>query len=285
MTQYKFGYSEFTTWPWPYKKDLEKYAEHGAGVVEVCEFKLAHGEYDQLAEVGKHGLTASSIQMKVHSVFVDSMANKPEQPEDRIQQMKEAIANSAPFLPKGTPFIVITGVPPDANFRKAVDRTVEALKELGDAAAQCEMKIAFEPLSPINIHADTAVWYLDQGLDVVERVNHPSVGICIDSWNVWQTPDLDDVIRQCGKRILVIQLSDWNTPRSNADRFTLGTGKIPLEKMMRSIRQTGYDGPWVIEILSSMHLDGSLWKSDLDQVLKKNREAFERLWRESAPNA
>ena len=144
------------------------------------------------------------------------------------------------------------------------------------------MKIAFEPLSPVNIHTDTAVWYLDQGLEVVERVNHPAVGICIDSWNVWQTPDLQDVIRQCGRRILVVQLSDWKRPRSTADRFTLGTGEIPLASMIRAIRRTGYDGPWVIEILSSMHLDGSLWKSDLENVLKKNREAFESLWSESA---
>lgn len=278
---YKFGYSEFTTWPWPFRTDLQKYAAHGASVVEVCEFKLAHNDYQQLSEIAKHGLTPASIQMKVHSVFVDSMANKPEEPADRLQAMKDGIAKSARFLPRGTPFIVITGVAPQGNFRMAFDRTVDALKELGDAAAEHGMTIAFEPLSPVNIHTDTSVWYLDQGLEVVERVNHPSVGVCIDTWNVWQTPDLDEVIRQCGKRILVIQLSDWQRPRSTADRFTLGTGEIPLAKMMRSIRQTGYDGPWVIEILSSMHLDGSLWKSDLDEVLRKNREAFEHLWSES----
>jgi sugar phosphate isomerase/epimerase len=70
-------------------------------------------------------------------------------------------------------------------------------------------------------------------------------------------------------------------PRSTADRFTLGQGEIPLAKMIRAIRATGYTGPWVVEILSSLHLDGSLWKSDMDDVLQKNHEAFDRLWRES----
>jgi sugar phosphate isomerase/epimerase len=281
MTDYTFGYSEFTTWPWPYKKDLQKYREHGAGAIEVCEFKLAHNDYAELEEIAKHGLVPASIQMHVHSIFVDSMANKPEDPADRIEAMKQSIAMSAQYLPAGTPFIAITGIPPQGNLRKSVDRTVDALKELGDFAAQHRMKIAFEPLSPVNIHTDTAVWYLDQGLEIVERVNHPDVGICIDSWNVWQTPDLNEVIRQCGRRILVVQLSDWKTPRSTADRYTLGTGEIPLADMISAIRKTGYQGPWVIEILSSMHLEGSLWKSDLDKVLDENREAFERLWKKA----
>jgi sugar phosphate isomerase/epimerase len=195
--------------------------------------------------------------------------------------MKDGIAMSAPYLPPGTPFVVITGIPPQGNVRAAVDRTVEALKELGEFAAEQGMRIAFEPLSPINLHTDTAVWYLDQGLEVVDRVNHPAVGICVDTWNVWQTPNLLEVIRQCGNRILLVQLSDWKTPRSTADRYSLGDGEIPLRDIVGAIRKTGYAGPWVIEILSSLHLDGSLWKSDLTQVLRENRTAFENIWNET----
>lgn len=275
----KFGFSEFTTWPWAFRQDLEEYSEAGVRCMEICEFKLPHNDFGEyLQQLGARGLTAASVQMQVHSVFVDSMSNKPEQPEDRIQAMKDAIAMSAPHLPAGTPFVAITGIPPRGNVRAAIDRTVEALKELGDFAAERNMRIAFEPLSPINLHKDTAVWYLDQGLDIVERVNHPAVGICIDSWNVWQTPHLTDVIRQCGKRILLVQLSDWRTPRSTADRYSLGDGEIPLAEIVAAIRQTGYDGPWVVEILSSFDLVGSLWKSDLKELLRANRAAFEKIW-------
>ncbi len=220
----KFGFSEFTTWPWPFAKDIAEYPRHGANHIEICEFKLAHNDYSQLESLRQTGLTPSSVQMKVHSVFVDSMASKPQDPADRIADMKSAIAGSAPYLPQGTPFIVITGVPPDGDFAKANDRTIEALKELGEHAAGHGMRIAFEPLSPVNIHTDTSIWYLDQGIDLVERVNHPSVGICVDTWNVWQTADLDEVIRQCGDRIFLVQLSDWKTPRSTADRYSLGDG-------------------------------------------------------------
>jgi sugar phosphate isomerase/epimerase len=282
MAPYRFGFSEFTTWPWSFKQDVERYKTHGADCIEVCEFKLAHNDYgDNLRCVDKNGMTVASVQAAVHSIFVDSMAPTPKDPRDRVQAIKESIELSAPYLPKGTPFIVITGAPPEGNMRRAVETTVDALKELGDFAAKREMKIAFEPLNPINVNTDTAVWGLDRGLDLVEKVNHPAVGICIDTWNVWQTPDVEDVIAQCGSRILVIQLSDWKMPRSTADRYTLGEGEIPLARMIRAIRETEFAGPWVVEILSSLHLDGSLWKSDMDEVLRKNHEAFDRLWHES----
>ncbi len=278
-----FGYSEFTTWPWSFAQDVRKYREHGAAVMEICEFKLAHNDYAALEMLGEHSLVPASVQMQVHSVFVDSMASKPSDPADRIQEMKDAIARTAPYVPAGTPFVVITGIPPEGNFRAARDRTVEALKELGDFAGERGLRIAFEPLSPVNIHTDTSVWYLDQGLDVVDRVGNPNVGICIDAWNVWQTPDLERVIAQCGERIFLVQLSDWKTPRSTADRYSLGTGEIPLESIICAIRETGYNGAWVVEILSSMHLEGSLWKRNLDDVLDENRRAFERLWNATAP--
>jgi sugar phosphate isomerase/epimerase len=281
---YRFGFSEFTTWPWSFKKDVECYKAQGADCIEVCEFKLAHNDYgEQLQFIGRQGLTVASVQAKVHSIFVDSMAPTPKDPQDRVQAIKDAIALSAPHLPKDTPFIVITGVAPEGNARKAVETTVESLKELGDFAAKHHVKIAFEPLNPININTDTAVWGLDHGLDLVEKVNHEAVGICIDTWNIWETPDLEGVIRRCGKRILVIQLSDWRMPRSTADRYTLGQGEIPLAKIFRAVRETGFAGPWVVEILSSLHLDGSLWKSDMEEMLRKNHEAFDRLWRESDP--
>ena len=279
----KFGFSEFTTWPWSFEEDLREYKAAGAEWIEICEFKLAQQEYARgLQLAADSGLTVGSVQAKIHSIFPDSMESTTKDPRDRVSAIKDAIRLSAPSLPKGTPFIIITGIAPEANMRKAVDATIEALKELGDFAGEHGMKIAFEPLNPINVHLDTAVWGLNRGLALVERVNNPNVGICIDTWNIWETPDLYDVIAACGKRILVIQLSDWKMPRSPADRYSLGDGDLPLAEMFRAIRKTGFDGPWVVEILSSLHLERSLWKGDMRAMLRANRETFMRLWEESS---
>ena len=280
----KFGFSEFTTWPWSFEEDVREYKAAGAEWIEVCEFKLSHNNYERgLRLAADSGLTVASVQAKIHSIFPDSMEGTTKDSRDRVAAIEDAIRLSAPYLPKGTPFIVITGVAPEANMRKAVGTTTDALKELGDFAGEHGMKIAFEPLNPVNLHLDTAVWGLDRGLELVQRVDHSNVGLCIDTWNIWETPNLYDVITACGERILVIQMSDWKMPRSPADRFSLGDGELPLAEMFRAIRKTGFDGPWVVEILSSLHLEGSLWKGDMRAMLRQNHAAFLRLWETSAP--
>jgi sugar phosphate isomerase/epimerase len=279
----KFGFSEFTTWPWPFEEDVRQYKAAGAEWIEVCEFKLAHDDYGRCLQFASDsGLQVASVQAKIHSIFPDSMEGTTKEPGDRVAAIKDAIRLSAPYLPKRTPFIVITGVAPEGNVRRALEVTADALRELGDFAGEQGMTIAFEPLNPVNLHMDTALWGLDRGLDLVTKVNHPNVGICIDTWNIWETPNLSDVIAACGKRILVIQMSDWKFPRSPADRYSLGDGELPLADMFRAIRKTGFEGPWVVEILSSLHLEGSLWKGDMPLMLRKNYEAFNRLWAESS---
>ena len=72
-----FGFSEFTTWPWPFRRDLERYKAAGAILIEVCEFKLPHGDYgESLDKIEEAGLKMS-VQAVVHSIFEDSMSSKP----------------------------------------------------------------------------------------------------------------------------------------------------------------------------------------------------------------
>jgi sugar phosphate isomerase/epimerase len=144
------------------------------------------------------------------------------------------------------------------------------------------MRIAFEPLNPVLFNTDTALWGLDDGLELVRRVDVPNVGLCLDTWNVFQTPDLPDVIRACGERIFVVQISDWQRPRSGADRRCLGDGTIPTVSIVKAIRETGYDGPYVLEIFSGESLPGSLWRGDMGAMLLKNSAAFANVWEQSA---
>ena len=284
MNQPIFGFSQFTTWPWSFERDLEGYRTHGASAIEICEFKLAHQSYEaQLRTLSESGLTVASVQAHCHSIFLDSMYTRMSETADRIAAIEHAIELTAPYLPEGTPFVVITGAAPDGNLRKARETSVESLKRLGEFAAQRKMRIAFEPLNPVNLHTDTAVWGLDQGLEVVDAVAHPHVGLCLDTWNVFMTPDLERLIAQAAGQLFVVQLSDWRTPRSNADRHTLGDGIIHHERIFRAIRATGYKGAWVIEILSDFALPDSLWKRDLDEVLAGNTRAFQSLWAASSP--
>jgi sugar phosphate isomerase/epimerase len=273
-----FGVSEFTTWPWPFERDVERYSAHGVDAIEVCEFKLNRNDYaPQLESISRAGLRVSSVQASVHSLFPDTLAPQPRALEDRVRHIEESIDKIAPYVPQGTPFVVITGAAPDGNEQLVYDKTLEMLPRLADRAQRRGMRIAFEALNPSLLNTDSAVWGLDEGLALVQRVGREALGLCLDTWNVFRTPNLERVIAACAGRIFLVQMSDWRRPRSHADRLGLGDGTIDHRTILRAIRETGYDGAYVLELLSSESLPDSLWKSDLDALIERNARVFEEL--------
>lgn len=275
----RFGISEFTTWPWSFERDVERYAAHGIDAIEVCEFKLNRNDYGpQLQSIARSGLAVSSVQSTVHSLFPDSLAPSPADPEDRIRHMKTAIERIAPHVPPQVPFVVITGAAPGGDTHLVYEKALIAFADLAEFAGQRGVRLAYEPLNPVLFNTDTALWGLDQALELVQRIDHPSLGICLDTWNIFQTPNLHNVIRTCGDRIFLVQVSDWHRPRSSADRLSLGDGTIDNGAIMKVVREVGYAGPYVLEIFSDESLPDSIWRADLDAVIDRNAVAFVRIW-------
>jgi sugar phosphate isomerase/epimerase len=279
---YRFGISEFTSHQWTFERDVERYSAHGVDMIEVCQYKLRDGEYEkQLGSIPTAGLTVSSVQTRIHSVYQDSLVAEPSDPSDRVKNILDSIDAIAPHVPKGTPFVVITGKAPGGNNEEVYRRMLDVLPRLADRAAHFGMRVAYEPLNPILFHTDTALWGLDAALELVERVNHPALGVCCDFWNIFETPSVQKVIEACGKRIFLVQVSDWRRPHANADRRCLGDGSIPTPALLQAVRAAGYGGPYVLEIFSATSLPDSLWTADMDDVLDRNIVAFDRMWDES----
>lgn len=280
---YRFGVSQFTTKPWSFERDVERYAAHGVDAIEVCEFKLHPQAYQpQLESIAKAGLHVSSVQTTVHALFPDSLAPEPRDPQERLKAMLASIDRIAPHVPRETPFNIITGAAPDGDCEAVYRFALSALARLADAAAAHGTRVAFEPLNPVLFNTDTALWGLDRALTLIERIDHPALALTCDSWNVFETPDLRAVIRQCGARIALVQVSDWRRPRRNADRLCVGDGGIQMAEMLAALRAAGYDRPYVVEIFSDESLPDSLWRADLDDVIDRNIVAFERAWNASA---
>lgn len=277
-----FGVSEFTTWPWSFERDIERYCAHGVAAVEICEFKLNRRDYaPQLERIQQMRLDVSSVQSTVHSLFPDSLAPTPANPDDRIAHMKSAIDRIAEHVPEQTPFVVITGAAPGGDTEAVYQRALHAFAELADFAAERRMRLAYEPLNPVLFNTDTALWGLDSALDLVRAIDHPALGLCVDTWNIFQTPNLYDAIRAAADRTFLVQVSDWRRPRSGADRVSLGQGTIDNAAIVKAVRTAGYRRPYVLEIFSSESLADSIWKADLDDVIESNVRQFARIWEAS----
>jgi len=283
VTRSGFGISEFTTHPWSFERDVDGYASAGADAIEICEFKL-HGDYAAMLDrVTPSGLRVSSVQTTVHSLFPDSLQPEPAGPGDRVARIAASLERIAANVGPGVPFVVITGAAPDGNVAGVLDFARGALAQLAETAQRCGVRIAYEPLNPVLFNSDTALWNLRDALNLVRSVDHPALGLCVDTWNVFPTPRAAEAVEDCADRIFLVQISDYRTPHARADRLSLGDGTIDNAALIRATRAAGYRGDYVLEIFSDDSLADSLWRSDLQAVIERNARAFEALWARSEP--
>ncbi len=280
---FRFGVSQFTTTPWSFEQDIEEYARLGVDTVEVCEFKLDAGRDragEQLSLIPEAGLEISSVQPAVRTLYPSRTQPHPENLDERMDRFRDAIELAAPFA-RSVPFVCNTGPSPKGNVRDAIETAARKYRALADFAGTHGVKIALEPLNPVLMNVESAIWTLAQAMRVVEAVDRENFGVCVDNWNIWQNENVVEEIKGCGDRIFVAQVSDWKTPRSFADRHVVGEGEIPTAALLRAIHETGYQGPYTLEIFSD-EVSDSLWDDDLSKVIQDSRNGLEDAWKAMA---
>jgi sugar phosphate isomerase/epimerase len=181
----------------------------------------------------------------------------------------------------GVPLVTISGAAPGGDFRHAFEVAVMEYSALADYAFEHGVRIALEPLNPILMNVDSFLCTVPDAMEIVEAVNRPNFGIWIDVWHIWQDPAAAEHIRQCRDRIFGVHINDWRRPRHFGDRYIVGTGQIDLPPLFEAIRDTGYKGAYTLEIFSSEWLEGSLWKGDMDEMIRQSRAGFEKAWEAS----
>ena len=277
-----FGISEFTTQPWSFDEDVERYAGLCIDTIEVVEAKLDEHRYaDQMRSIGAAGLGISGVQPKVRTFFSSRMTPDPKGLDDRVAALRGSIERLGRHAP-GVPFITNTGAHPKGDMADAMRVVGDKLAELAKVAADNGVLLALEPLNPSSVNVESAIWTVDQALQVIDRADSDKVGLCLDYWNIWQNADVARQIARAGSRIMTVQASDWRTPRSFADRIVPGTGDLPLADLIRATRATGYDRPYVVEIFSN-DVPDSLYDDDLKRVVADCKAGFAAAWAASDP--
>ena len=259
---------------------MENYARLGVEAIEVCEFKLDEDRFaEQLALAGERGLTISSVQPAVRTIFPSRLQPEPKDLDGRTALFRRAIDRVGPFA-QGVPFVCNTGPPPEGNVREVLKVAAEKCRALADFASENGVRVALEPLNPVLMNVETAIWTLEQAMRIVAEVDRENFGVCLDTWNIWQNAGVEEAIKACGDRVFVVQVSDWRTPRSLADRHIVGDGEIPHSTLLRAIHEGGYRGPYTLEIFSE-DVPDPLWEADLSAVIEASRAGLGRAWREA----
>lgn len=276
---FPIGISEFTTQPWSFEQDVAHYARLGIAVIEVCEEKLDAKRYkEQMAMIAAHGLSVSAVQPLVRTFGSSVMQPEPKNLSERMARLRLSIERLSAFA-AGCPFILNTGAPDKGNIDAMVKTTVIELRELAGFAADHGITLALEPLNASSMNIESAIWTIDQAMEIIDAVNRDNVGICLDFWNIWQNANVEENIRRAGDRIFTLQVSDWRTPQSYGDRLVPGDGIIPIGKLLKIVHETNYSGACTIELFSQ-DVPDSLYKTDLSGVIELSVKGLKNAWSE-----
>jgi D-psicose/D-tagatose/L-ribulose 3-epimerase len=128
-----------------------------------------------------------------------------------------------------------------AEREREIGRLAERLRELGEYGAERGVELGIEPL---NRFETSFMNTTEQTLELVERVNHPGVGLALDMFHLGiEEKSLGDAIRLAEGRLKHVQVAE-------NDRGTPGTGQLAWDEVAQALHDIGYDGRVVIETFS-----------------------------------
>ncbi len=129
--------------------------------------------------------------------------------------------------------------PMDATERATtVRRLAENLRPVADYAAKRGVTLAIEPLNRFETSfMNTA----EQVMEVVDRVDSSALGVLLDTFHMnIEEHDPAAAIRLCSGHLAHFHAC-------GSDRGAPGSDQIPWPKIVVALRDTGYEGPLVIE--------------------------------------
>ena len=147
--------------------------------------------------------------------------------------------------------IVVSGTRNHHTIRHSRRLVVDALSELSEFAMLHGVRLSLLPMHNFFAPTWTYLHTLDETLEMLDRVNHPSVSLAFDTYHLWREPHLIERIPELVPFTGVVQVSDSRrAPQTDSDRCFPGEGRIPLTEIVQAFQQAGYDGYFDVQVWS-----------------------------------
>jgi sugar phosphate isomerase/epimerase len=234
------------------------------------------GDDEALELMHAAGLRCASAAPAVPSILPLPLMEGPNDPQERIEAMCASIHRLAAFRPSCV--ICLTGPGDDR------DTVVAGLRTLGEEAQRAGVRVGVEPINRVGGENWTMITTIGEAVRLVEEADHPALGLQVDTWHIWNTPDVVDEIERHGDRFVGVHVADWReSTRGWADRVLPGEGSADLPVLLGALERTGWNGFYDLEIFSDNGSFGnaypdSLWDWEPERLVRAAKDSFARVW-------
>lgn len=260
-----FSLSEISTVAASFRDDLRAYAAAGFDGIGIWEMKLGDDDAADLAAFRESGLRATNCVPAVPSVLPNAVIEGPEDVEERVRSICASMHRFAPFEPDCV--LCLTGPAGDRDEHEARSLVVDGLRRIAAAADSAGVRLGVEPIHVSQRDALTMVTTIPQTLELLYEAGLPDVGVLVDLWHLWDTPDVERHLRETVGRITGVHVSDWFDDR-RGDRALPGEGSSRTAELIQVLADAGWNGPWDVEIFGDPDSPESLWSHDVDEAAR-----------------
>lgn len=177
---------------------------------------------------------------------------------DTREALDEAVALGTDVL------VLVVGGVADHDLRASRQRVADALDQLVPMAPDRRVRLALEPLHPMQCADRSVVSTLRQAVDLAAPYPTEAVGVIVDEFHVWWDPAVEESIEAAAGRIAGFQVCDQLVPLPDPllGRGLPGEGPIDHRHLRSCVEAAGYDGPIEVEIFNA-----EMWARPGDEVL------------------
>jgi sugar phosphate isomerase/epimerase len=234
------------------EEKLEKAAALGADGVELITTHPAQVDATSLrSRLAYHRLQAAAVASggmatAAGLALLHADQSVARQAQQRLEELiRFAGTVGAPVVTIGSFRGRINSVGEDAR-----DRLAGILREAGQHAESNKVRLALEPL---NRYESDFLYTVEETLEFLEYVHHPSVGVLIDTYqaNIEEASRTDPFLKaiQAGK-LFHVHIADNN-------RLPPGFGMIDFAVIVKTLDSAGYTGFLSAELLPHPDADAS----------------------------
>ena len=258
--------SEITTYRWSFDQDVENFQECGYESISVWLQKLTDfGEENGIDLLAASSLQVSSMLWSGGFTGSDGCSFR-ESIKETIRALRLSAAVEAGCL------VIYTGGRNNHTVRHASRLVRTALDELLPIAEVVEVPLAIEPMHPACATEWTFLTDLEQTLDLVEQYDTPYLKMVCDTYHFSLEQCRPSLLARLIPQLALIHLGDRQLPPSiDHERCRLGTGQLPLEKMVATAIEAGYEGDFDVKLMGCEIEPTSYWT-----ILEQSQLAFAR---------
>lgn len=264
----RLSLNQITTNGWSVPEAVAGCARAGVGWIGLWRHKVAEtGLLESAGLVREYGLRVSSLCRGGSFTGVSPDGATVDGVADTLAAIKEAATLGAEVL------VLVVGGIADGDLPGSRQRVVDGLAEVVPFAREQGVRLALEPLHPIQCAERSVLSTLDQALSVAAPYPPEEVGVIVDEFHVWWDPRIEESIAAAEGRIAGFHVCDQLVPLPDPllGRALPGDGPIDHRRLRSCVEAAGYHGPIEVEVFNA-----ELWRRPgaevLDEVIRSYAE-------------